>query len=156
MADSGNRTSWDVVPRLGELTMHTSRVGLVSVSGKAPFVGGKLEVAEAPTLDLQTALSEFSTGKGILDRSVAGIISKHSDGILRFNGQANSADDLTFVGNAVCGTIDIPISLTCHWFSDDALTVDGMATFTDLHLPIPGFGNVKKLDLTLGGQFHVS
>ena len=74
------------------------------------------------------------------------------DGVLTFDGVSHVTDDeVRFEGRAWAGNVEVPLVLTGEPVDDDGdsreVKLDGTATFDDVHLPLPGFGNVTSIDV---------
>ncbi len=153
---------WNVLPDLGKIHMKSSRVGLITISAIAPIVGGFADwLPHKADMSLDIDLHNITTGNRMLDGQVRKVILSGSDGILRFKGAGVASDDeLQFDGDAVCGNIVVPMSLTgeSQGLSDEGIldiVLGGLASFEDLKLPIPGFRHIDKIDLHIDGDIKL-
>ena len=89
----------------------------------------------------------MKTGNRLLDPEVHALVNSGSDGVLTFDGVSHVTDDeVRFEEPSVGGQRGVPLVLTGEPVDDGGdsreVKLDGTATFDDVHLPLPGFGNV--------------
>ena len=162
MTGTQHHGQWQAEPRQGIIHMKTNRIGIFTINAKAPVVGGEADWnAEEAVLTLNIGLNEVETGISLLDPEVKALVTKGSDGILRFKGTGHvRGDDVQFDGTAVAGDVIVPMSVTGEVSAngDDSREVKicGNATFEDIHLPLPGLSNIKRIDLTITGDFRLN
>lgn len=137
------------------INMKTSRIGLFSVHAKAPVVDGTARIADGEvTLEFVVAISKVRTGNPVLDPEVHALVNSTSDGLLTFTGSGASLAEVN--GKASAGTITVPLELVADSAGADGdgpmdLQLSGRTTFTDIHLPLPGMGHIKHVDIDIEG-----
>ena len=147
------------------ISLKTSRIGLFSVHAKAPVVDGTAQIADGEvTLEFIVAIDKVRTGNPVLDPEVHALVNSTSDGRLTFSGSGASLAEVS--SQASAGTITVPLELVADRDDDpsdgsgadgvvagDALDLQlrGRTTFTDIHLPLPGMGHIKHVDIDVEG-----
>lgn len=163
MAKSKQHGQWQVVARQGHIKLRTSRIGMFTIDATAPIVGGEADwAAGKATLKLQVGISEVKTGNRLLDPEVHALVNSGSDGVLTFDGEGHVSDrEVRFEGRAWAGSVEVPLVLTGEpqdGGEDDEfrdVKIDGTATFEDIHVPLPGFGHVKSIDVEIEGLLRL-
>lgn len=151
---AGDQGEWRVAQE-SVINMKTSRIGLFSVHAKAPVVDGTAQISDGEvTLEFIVAIDQVRTGNPILDPEVHALVNSTSDGRLTFSGTGASLAEVN--GHASAGTITVPLELVADPDSNDVddalgLQLRGRTTFTDIHLPLPGMGHIKHLDIDIDG-----
>lgn len=130
------------------MQVRTSRIGLLSIHATAPVVGGKLTEA---TLEFTVSIESVNTGNPLLDPELHALIHELTGGTLTFQG-ARKGD--LFSGKAQAGQIVVPLDL--HATGDSPLEVNGTSQFTNLHLPLPGMGHIKHVEVDIDGRLHLA
>ena len=157
MARSKHGGQWTVVAREGHINLKTNRIGIFTIDATAPIVGGEADwAAGRARLKFEVGINEVKTGNRLLDPEVHALVNSGSDGVLTFDGVGHVTDDeLRFEGRAWAGNVEVPLVLTGEPVDDDGdsreVKLDGTATFDDVHLPLPGFGNVTSIDVKVEG-----
>ncbi len=144
--------SWTVTPD-SRISLKTSRIGFLTIHAKAPVLDGTAEITDGSvSLEFSVAIDQVSTGNPLLDPEVHTLVRSGSDGRLVFSGEGGSLGGLS--GHATAGTITVPLELA----GDPALSADSMdlqingsTEFEDIHLPLPGMGHIKKLEVDIDG-----
>lgn len=149
MADHG---TWQLANQ-STITMKTSRIGLFGIHAHAPVVDGKARIEDGEVmLEFIVAIDQVSTGNPVLDPEVHALVHSGSDGRLTFSGTGATLAEVT--GHAVAGNVKVPLELAASpsTASDDLLLqVTGRASFTDLHLPLPGMSHIHQVDIDIEG-----
>ena len=159
MAVSKKQSQWQVVAREGHITIKTSRIGMFTIDASAPIVGGEADWTSGKvTLKFQVGINEVKTGNRLLDPEVHALVNSGSDGVLTFDGEGHMSDrEVRFEGRAWAGNIEVPLVLIGEPQDDGGdgqlrdVKIDGTATFEDVHLPLPGMGHVKSIDVEIEG-----
>ncbi len=159
MAASKKQSQWQVVAREGHITIKTSRIGMFTIDASAPIVGGEADWTSGKvTLKFQVGINEVKTGNRLLDPEVHALVNSGSDGVLTFDGEGHVSDrEVRFEGRAWAGNIEVPLVLIGEPQDDGGdgelrdVKIDGTATFEDVHLPLPGMGHVKSIDVEIEG-----
>ncbi|MFZ1363046.1 MAG: hypothetical protein WAS05_08990 [Candidatus Nanopelagicales bacterium] len=145
---------WDVSPDSGLIHLKTKRIGIFKVNATAPIVGGFLnwDSAEAE-LEVKMDINQINTGYPILDPQFKKLIASGSDGILVFDGKGEQgSSETSFTGKAQAGDVIVDMSIVGTQSADgQTLAVEGTATFTDVHIPIPGFSKLNTIDINVEG-----
>lgn len=139
------------------ITMKTSRIGLMALHAKAPVVGGTAVIADGEvTLEFVVAIDKVSTGNPLLDPEVHALVSNGSDGTLTFTGTGANLAEVN--GHAKAGNITVPLELVAAPKADPVghegpieVALQGRTSFQDLHLPLPGLGHIKHIDIDISG-----
>ncbi len=135
------------------ISMKTSRVGLFSIHAHAPVIDGSALISDGQvTLEFVVAIDRVATGNPLLDPEVHALVGSGSDGKLTFSGTGPSLAGVE--GHASAGTVVVPLSLSAQPSTEaDSLDLDlrGTTTFEDIHLPLPGMGHIKKIDVDISG-----
>ncbi len=144
------------------INLKTSRIGLFSVHAKAPVVDGTAQIADGEvTLEFIVAIDQVRTGNPVLDPEVHALVNSTSDGRLTFSGTGASLAEVN--GQASAGTITVPLEIVADRETAAAadggdgaadamdLQLRGRTTFTDIHLPLPGMGHIKHVDIDVEG-----
>lgn len=136
------------------IRLKTSRIGLMSFHAHAPVTDGLVRIADGDVeLEFAVAIDQVATGNPLLDPEVHALVKSQSDGQLRFKGSGSALNSLT--GTASAGTITVPLELTAQRKSGSAgaddLALTGRTSFTDIHVPIPGIGHIKHIDIDIEG-----
>ena len=156
-AQSKHHGQWTVVAREGHINLKTNRIGIFTIDATAPIVGGEADwQAGQATLTLEVGINEVTTGNRLLDPEVHALVNSGSDGVLTFAGTGHVTDsEVRFEGRAWAGNVEVPLVLTGApqdlGGEERDVTIDGTATFEDIHLPLPGFSNVKQIDVHIQG-----
>lgn len=136
------------------ISLKTSRVGLMSFHAHAPVVHGTVRIDDGDVeVQFDVAIDQVATGNPLLDPEVHALVRAQSDGRLRFQG--NGADLTALTGTASAGTISIPLELVAaeSQTTDDGvdLQINGQTSFKDIHVPLPGLGHIKHIDIDISG-----
>lgn len=149
MADQG---TWQLADQ-ATISMKTSRIGLFAIHAHAPVVDGTAKIEDGEvTLEFIVAIDQVSTGNPVLDPEVHALVHSGSDGRLIFSGSGATLAEVT--GHAVAGNVKVPLELAAASSAggDDLhLQVTGRASFTDIHLPLPGMGHIHQVDIDIEG-----
>lgn len=132
------------------MNIRTNRIGLLSIHATAPVVGGRLSDAE---LEFTVRLDKVATGNPLLDPELHALIHEITSGTLTFSG-TRSGD--TFIGHATAGNVEVPLELIQTRTPDGALEVAGTSRFSDVHVPLPGLGHIKHLEVDIEGHLHLA
>lgn len=154
---------WDVSPDSGLIHLKTKRIGIFKVNATAPIVGGFLDWS-SPEAQLQVKMdiNQINTGYPILDPQFKKLIASGSDGILVFDGKGEQGDiETSFTGKAQAGDVVVDMAITGTPSGESGsdsqiLDVTGTATFTDVHIPIPGFSKLNTIDINVEGQLTLT
>ena len=132
-------------------SMHirTNRIGLLTIHATAPVVDGTI-TEEA--LSFTVRIDHVDTGNPLLDPELHALIHQLTTGVLTFTGQR--AGDV-FSGQAQAGEIVVPLDLSAAPDSG-ALRVEGTSRFQDIHVPLPGLGHIRHLQVDIDGTLHLS
>lgn len=130
------------------MSIRTSRIGLLSIHATAPIVHGEISDSN---LTFTVRLDEVSTGNPLLDPEVHALIHQITTGTLTFTGHR---DGDTFTGTATAGQISVPLDLSAT-VSEEVVAVAGTSSFSDVHVPLPGMGHVKHLEVDIDGNLHL-
>lgn len=137
------------------IALKTSRVGLLSFHAHAPVVSGQVSLdPENVSVEFVVAIDRVSTGNPLLDPEVHALVNSGSDGTLTFSGTGKDLAEVT--GHATAGNVTVPLELsgTASAAADAVdLQIDGRTQFTDIHLPLPGLGHIKHIDIDINGLF---
>lgn len=150
---SGNTGQWSV-DGPSTISLKTSRVGLMSFHAHAPVVDGSVLIGDGDVeLQFDVAIDQVATGNPLLDPEVHALVKSQSDGKLRFKGSGSELGTLT--GTATAGTITVPLELVAaqsptHNDGVD-LQINGQTSFKDIHVPLPGLGHIKHIDIDISG-----
>jgi len=135
------------------IALKTSRVGLMSFHAHAPVVRGSVVLSpENVQVEFVVAINEVSTGNPLLDPEVHALVRSGSDGTLTFSGTGASLAEVT--GHATAGNITVPLELSGNASASSDLVdlqIDGKTEFRDIHLPLPGLGHIKHIDIDING-----
>lgn len=162
MTDTEHVGKWQVEARQGSMQLKTSRIGVFEVNAHAPITGGSADwEADSATLTFGVAIGEVKTGNALLDPEVHALVHKGSDGILTFAGSGRvSSDEVHFEGTATAGNVRVPLELTGDVAGDSPrsrdLRISGTATFTDIHIPLPGFSHLDHVDVRIEGDLRLT
>lgn len=133
------------------IALKTSRVGFMSIHAKAPVVDGVVRITDGEVeLTFVVAIDQVHTGNPLLDPEVHALVKSGSDGKLTFSG-TGSLQGLT--GHAQAGNITVPLQLSATPSDDhaDGWHIAGQTSFTDIHVPLPGFNHIKHIDVDISG-----
>lgn len=130
------------------MNVRTSRIGLLSIHATAPVING--EVSET-RLEFTVQIDSIATGNPLLDPELQELIRQLTEGTLTFSGERTGE---AYVGKAQAGTISVPLTLTAT--GDGPLELNGTSHFDDLHLPLPGLGHIKHLEVDIDGRLHLA
>ncbi len=147
---------WTIQERASDISIETSRVGFLRIHATAPITGGQLTISDDEVvMNFGVAINEVRTSSHILDPEVRSLVNGHSDGILRFSGQGRTAPAaVDLIGKSQAGdvVVDLALKATPH---DDAhrpaLAVAGESHFENIHLPLPGLGDIRRITVTITG-----
>lgn len=128
--------------------IRTSRIGLLTIHAVAPVVDGEVSDAE---LSFTVRIDEVSTGNPLLDPELHALIHEITSGTLQFVGQRAGE---VYAGTASAGDITVPLSLALDPEQTTA-QVRGSSTFSNLHVPLPGMGHIKHLQVDIDGHLHL-
>lgn len=136
------------------ISLKTSRVGLMSFHAHAPVVDGSVRMGAGEVeVEFDVAIDQVATGNPLLDPEVHALVKAQSDGRLRFSGRGAELGALN--GTASAGTISIPLAIVAAQSqrSDNSvdLEINGQTTFTDIHVPLPGLGHIKHIEVDISG-----
>lgn len=136
------------------IKLKTSRIGLMSFHAHAPVTDGVVRIGDGDVeLEFAVAIDQVATGNPLLDPEVHALVKSESDGRLRFKGSGTDLQSLT--GTASAGTITVPLDLSAQRQSGaagaDDLSITGRTSFTDIHVPLPGIGHIKHIDINIEG-----
>ncbi len=134
----------------GTMHIRTNRIGLLSIHASAPVVGGRLSASD---LEFTVRIDKVATGNPLLDPELHALIHQITQGTLTFSG---TRDGDTFSGRATAGNIEVPLDLKRTETSDGALEVRGTSRFSDIHVPLPGLGHIKHLEVDIDGHLHLA
>ena len=137
------------------IRLKTSRIGLMAFHAHAPVTDGAIRIADGDVeLEFAVAIDQVATGNPLIDPEVHALVKAQSDGRLRFRGSGADLESLT--GTASAGTITVPLDLAAQRKSgaqgSDDLTITGRTSFTDIHVPIPGIGHIKHIEIDIEGM----
>ena len=130
------------------MQVRTSRIGLLSIHATAPVVGGTVS---GTRLEFTVRIDAVNTGNPLIDPELHALIHQLTKGTLEFQGEREG--DL-YSGKAQAGDIVVPLDL--HATGDGPLEIKGTSQFTDLHLPLPGMGHIKHLEVDIDGRLHLA
>ena len=139
------------------ISLRTSRIGLVGILAHAPVVDGSARISEGDvSLEFVVAIDRVSTGNPLLDPEVHALVHSGSDGRLVFSG--SGAELAAVSGQAKAGNITVPLELDATADVDNAaaddpmqLAVKGTAVFRDIHVPLPGMGHIRQVEIDISG-----
>lgn len=161
MAEHSHAGRWQVEANEGRLNLKTGRIGILRFNATAPIVGGEADWSK-PTAELtvEIGIDQVDTGNRLMDSQVRNLVSGGSDGVLTFKGEGHVSDDeVSFEGRAWSGDVEVPMSLSGQPVdvSDEErdLNVSGTATFTDVHIPLPGLSHINKIDISVEGVIRL-
>lgn len=134
-----------------ESSMHirTNRIGLLTIHATAPVVDGTVSDSD---LRFSVRIDHVDTGNPLLDPELHALIHQLTSGVLTFTGQR--AGDV-FSGRAQAGEIVVPLDLSAATDAG-ALKVAGNSTFQDIHVPLPGLGHIRHLEVDIDGHLHLA
>ncbi|MEI6620675.1 MAG: hypothetical protein WCP28_02040 [Actinomycetes bacterium] len=142
--------------------MKTDRVGVFVIDAHAPILGGSADwTSQVAQLTFDVAISEVKTGNPLLDPEVHALVKKGSDGVLTYHGTGSAdGDEVQFEGTAKAGDVEVPMAITgdVEGSGDDPrdLRLTGTATFSDVHIPLPGFGHVHEVKIHVVGVLQLT
>ncbi|MDQ1246497.1 MAG: hypothetical protein QG597_865 [Actinomycetota bacterium] len=144
--------SWQVGSD-SQITLKTSRIGLFAIHAHAPVTDGVATIADGSvTLEFSVAIDQVTTGNPLLDPEVHALVHSGSDGRLVFRGEGGSLAELT--GEATAGNISVPLELCASPTPGSGsmdVKLNGKTEFRDIHLPLPGMGHIKQVDVDIDG-----
>ncbi len=131
-------------------TMHirTNRIGLLTIHASAPVVDGQMSETG---LSFTVRIDEVNTGNPLLDPELHALIHEITAGTLRFDGQRSGE---AYRGQASAGQITVPLDLSAR-VADEVAEISGSSTFSDVHVPLPGLGHIKHLQVDIDGRLHL-
>lgn len=137
---------------LGERSsMHirTNRLGLLAIHATAPVVNGTVSDTD---LHFTVRIDQVDTGNPLLDPELHALIHELTSGELTFTGRR---DGEVYSGQAQAGNIVVPLALSA---ADGAgmLQVEGNSSFSDVHVPLPGLGHIRHLEVDIDGRLHLA
>lgn len=127
----------------------TNRIGLLSIHASAPVVDG---VVSDSQLSFTVRIDAVNTGNPLLDPELHALIHQLTSGTLQFTGSRQG--DL-YTGTAQAGDIRIPLDLAADT-QHTVMDVRGTSTFSDVHVPLPGLGHIKHLQVDIDGRLHLA
>lgn len=131
--------------------MHIScnRIGLLMIHATAPVEGGHLSTRE---LAFSVRIDHVDTGNPLLDPELHALIRQITNGTLVFQGRRSGHG---YTGTASAGAVTIPLELLAETVGS-TLELTGQSHFSDVHVPLPGLGHIKALDVTIEGRLNLA
>lgn len=147
------------VAEASTISLRTSRIGLVGLHAHAPVVDGTARIGDGDvSLEFIVAIDRVSTGNPLLDPEVHALVHSGSDGRLVFSG--SGANLAAVSGHARAGNITVPLELDATPDTQGEqpqektpmqLSVKGTAEFRDIHVPLPGMGHIRHVEIDITG-----
>ena len=134
----------------GGMNIRTNRIGLLTIHASAPVVSGQISDSH---LDFTVRIDQVATGNPLLDPELHALIHQLTSGVLSFSGTRRGD---TFSGHASAGNIEVPLDLVRGETPDGALIVTGKSQFTDVHVPLPGLGHIRHLEVEIDGSLRLA
>jgi hypothetical protein len=131
------------------MKVSTSRIGLLSIHATAPVVDGTVSDDH---LSFTVRIDEVNTGNPLLDPELHALIHQITSGTLTYSGSRTSGG---FAGQAQAGEITVPLHLSTS-SADGGLDVAGTSQFRDVHVPLPGMGHIRHLEVDIDGRLHLA
>ena len=141
-------SSRKVVSTDSSMQIRINRIGLLTIHAVAPVVAGEVTDTD---LTFTVSIEQVQTGNPLLDPELHALIHEISSGTLQFSGQRQGA---VYSGKATAGDITVPLELALT-SEDEAVAISGTSTFSDLHVPLPGLGHIKHLQVDIDGRLHL-
>lgn len=138
----------EVVSDGSHMHIRTNRIGLLSIQATAPVVDGVLSEHE---LEFTVRIDRVATGNPLLDPELQALIHQITSGILVFRGRRSGEG---FSGSASAGNITVPLDLQTS-DSGAVLELAGQAQFSDVHVPLPGLGHIRHLEVDIDGRIRL-
>ncbi len=132
-----------------EMRIRTNRIGLLTIHATAPVVEGTLSGTE---IEFTVSIDHVDTGNPLLDPELHALIRQITSGTLVFRG-SKTGD--TFSGSASAGNLTIPLDLTAGAQGEAAMDLQGRSRFSDVHVPLPGLGHIRHLEVDIDGRLHL-
>lgn len=162
VSDLIEQGQWEVDPESGLMSLKTKRIGIFKVNAKAPIVGGLVDWTKSlAELRVDIDINQIKTGYSILDPQFKKLIASGSDGILVFDGSgAKTQAEVAYTGQAKAGDVVVDMTVTGSPQGDAnsgslGMGVSGTATFTDVSIPVPGFSQIKSIDILIEGMLQL-
>lgn len=152
---------WTIEPRVGEVDVRTGKIGPLKFNARAPVDGGELQWNPAEVqLQLRIAIGELRTGSRLLDMEARALVRRGSDGILTYRGAGLPVEAaIEFSGEAKSGNVLVPMSMSGRAEPDASdrawFDFSGVATFDNVHIPLPGLSGVRRIDLNFSGRLQL-
>ncbi|MEZ5118651.1 MAG: hypothetical protein R2686_01945 [Candidatus Nanopelagicales bacterium] len=144
-----SRSGREVVSDGSHMNIRTNRIGLLSIHATAPVVDGVLSEQE---LEFTVRIDRVETGNPLLDPELHALIHQITSGTLIFRGQRSGE---VFSGSAKAGSITVPLDLRAS-DAGSGLELDGRSEFSDVHVPLPGLGHIRHLEVDIDGRIHLA
>jgi hypothetical protein len=132
-----------------EMRIRTNRIGPLSIRATAPVLEGTLSDTD---IEFTVSIDHVDTGNPLLDPELHALIRQITSGTLVFRGR-KSGD--TFSGSASAGNITIPLDLKAGGEDAAAVDLQGRSRFSDVHVPLPGLGHIRHLEVDIDGRLHL-
>lgn len=130
--------------------IRTNRIGLLSIHASAPVVDGTVSDT---SLVFTVRIDQVATGNPLLDPELHALIHEITQGTLTFTGEKQAE---TFSGQATAGNITVPLTLRTSQTDGGPLVVQGSSRFSDVHVPLPGMGHIRHLEVDIDGHIHLA
>ncbi len=143
------RTCREVVSDGSHMNIRTNRIGLLSIHATAPVMNGVLSEQE---LEFTVRIDRVETGNPLLDPELHALIHQITSGTLVFRGRRSGEG---FSGSASAGNVTVPLDLRIS-DSGSALELAGRSQFSDVHVPLPGLGHIRHLEVDIDGQIRLA
>lgn len=138
----------EVVSDGSHMHIRTNRIGPLSIQATAPVVDGVLSEHE---LEFTVRIDRVATGNPLLDPELQTLIHQITSGTLVFRGRRSGEG---FSGSASAGNITVPLDLQTS-DSGAVLELAGQAQFSDVHVPLPGLGHIRHLEVDIDGRIRL-
>ncbi len=139
-----------VVGAGSQMQIRTNRIGLLTIHATAPVIDGMLSET---TLEFTVRIDEVITGNPLMDPELHTLIHRITRGTLTFSGDRRGK---AFSGEAQAGDITVPLTLTASGSGDGPLLVKGSSQFSEVHVPLPGLGHIRHLEVDIDGYLHLA
>lgn len=163
MSELIEQGEWQVDPDSGIISLKTKRIGIFKVNAKAPIVGGLASWSKSEArLQVDIDINQIKTGYSILDPQFKKLIASGSDGILVFTGEGvNAPVDISYAGKAQAGDVVVDMTVVGNLAGEtdlaaQSMAISGTATFTDISIPVPGFSQLKSIDILIEGMLQLT
>jgi hypothetical protein len=97
-------------------------------------------------------IDRVATGNPVLDPELHALIRELTSGTLRFEGRRAGQG---FDGTAIAGNITVPLKLSATPSESGPLRLEGRSSFADVHVPLPGMGHIKHLEVDIDGHIRL-